>query len=223
MTPPAWMSWSSGKDSAFALQVARVEQCVDVQGLLVTVNADADRVAMHAVRRTLLEAQAERLGLPLHVVEIPSPLPQRRVRGAHGGRDDHRRAPWASSGLCSETCFLQDVRAYRERNLAGTGITPVFPLWGRPTELLARDMLAAGVRAVLTCVDPNVLPSEFSGRAFDETLLADLPEHVDPCGERGEFHTFVWDGPDFSSPIDIEIGETVCRDGFVFRDVLAAP
>ena len=119
--------------------------------------------------------------------------------------------------------FLQDVRAYRERNLAGTGITPVFPLWGRPTELLARDMLAAGVRAVLTCVDPKVLPSEFSGRAFDESLLADLPEHVDPCGERGEFHTFTWDGPGFSSPIDIEIGETVCRDGFVFRDVLAAP
>src|SRR5438552_80616 len=99
--------------------------------------------------------------------------------------------------------FLQDVRAYRERNLAGTGITPVFPLWGRSTGALARDMLAAGVRAVLTCVDPNVLPSEFSGRAFDETLLADLPHHVDPCGERGEFHTFVWDGPGFSSPIDI--------------------
>jgi uncharacterized protein (TIGR00290 family) len=221
MTPPAWMSWSSGKDSTFALQVARVDQCVDVQGLLVTVNADADRVAMHAVRRSLLEAQAARLNLPLHVVEIPSPC--------HNDVYEARMAAAMATArlagierIVFGDLFLEDVRAYRERNLAGTGITPVFPLWGRPTDLLARDMLAAGVRAVLTCVDPKVLPSDFSGRAFDETLLAELPDAVDPCGERGEFHTFVWDGPGFSSPIDIEIGETVCRDGFVFRDILAA-
>ena len=222
MAPPAWMSWSSGKDSAFALHVARAENCVDVQGLLVTVNADADRVAMHAVRRTLLEAQAERLDLPLHVVEIPSPCPD----DVYASRMEAAMTTAREAGIeqiVFGDLFLQDVREYRERNLAGTGITPVFPLWGRPTALLARDMLDAGVRAVLTCVDPKVLPSDFSGRAFDETLLADLPEHVDPCGERGEFHTFVWDGPDFSKPIDIEIGEAVCRDGFVFRDVVVAP
>ena len=221
MTPPAWMSWSSGKDSAFALEVTRVEQCVDVQGLIVTVNADADRVAMHAVRRTLLEAQAERLGLPLHVVEIPSPCPNDVYEARMAAAMTTARTAGIERIVFGDL-FLQDVRAYRERNLAGTGITPVFPLWGRPTARLARDMLAAGVRAVLTCVDPNVLSSEFSGRVFDETLLADLPDHVDPCGERGEFHTFVWDGPGFSSPIDIEIGETVWRDGFVFRDILAA-
>jgi uncharacterized protein (TIGR00290 family) len=218
---PAWMSWSSGKDSTFALHVARAEQSVDVRGLLVTVNAEANRVAMHAVRRTLLEAQADRLGLPLHVVEIPSPCP-------NDVYEARMEAAMTAAGVAGierivfGDLFLEDVREYRERNLAGTGITPVFPLWGRPTDLLARDMLAAGVRAVLTCVDPNVLPLEFSGRAFDEALLADLPEAVDPCGERGEFHTFVWDGPGFSSPIPIEVGDTVSRDGFVFCDVLAA-
>ena len=221
MTPTAWMSWSSGKDSAFALQVARVEQCVDVQGLIVTVNADADRVAMHAVRRSLLEAQAARLDLPLHVVEIPSPCPNDVYEARMAAAMTTARLAGIERIVFGDL-FLEDVRAYRERNLAGTGITPVFPLWGRPTDLLARDMLLAGVRAVLTCVDPNVLPSEFSGRAFDETLLAELPDHVDPCGERGEFHTFVWDGPGFSSPIDIELGEIVSRDGFAFRDVLAA-
>ena len=119
--------------------------------------------------------------------------------------------------------FLRDVREYRERNLGRTGIAPVFPLWDRPTDQLARDMITGGVRAVLTCVDPKVLPAEFSGRAYDDALLADLPAGVDPCGERGEFHTFVWDGPGFSSPIAIEVGERVHRDGFVFSDVVPAP
>ena len=216
------MSWSSGKDSAFALHVARVDLGIDVQGLMVCVNADADRVAMHAVRRTLLEAQAERLGLPLVVIEIPSPCPHELYAARMAAAMTAARRAGIEQIVFGDL-FLEDVRAYRERNLDGTGITPVFPLWGRPTDLLARDMLAAGVRAVLTCVDPKVLADDFSGRAFDETLLGDLPNHIDPCGERGEFHTFVWDGPGFSSPIDIEIGETVCRDGFVFRDVLAAP
>jgi uncharacterized protein (TIGR00290 family) len=214
------MSWSSGKDSAFALHVAR-EQGVDVQGLLVTMNADADRVAMHAVRRTLVETQAERLGLPLHIVEIPSPCPD----DVYAARMEAAIAVARIAGIermVFGDLFLQDVRDYRERNLAGTGITPVFPLWERPTDRLARDMIAEGVRAVLTCVDPKVLADGFSGRAFDDALLADLPDGVDPCGERGEFHTFVWDCPDFSSPIDIEIGETVARDGFVFRDVITA-
>lgn len=221
MTSRAWMSWSSGKDSAFALHVVRAERTVDVRALLVTVNAEADRVAMHAVRRGLVEAQARRLDLPVHIVEIPSPCP-----------DDVYEARIAAAVLAAREAdvdrmvfgdlFLEDVRAYRERNLADTGIIPVYPLWGRRTDVLARDMFAAGVRAVLTCVDPVVLPAEFVGRSFDETLLAEFPDGVDPCGERGEFHTFVWDGPGFSSPIDIELGEIVCRDGFVFRDVLAA-
>jgi uncharacterized protein (TIGR00290 family) len=215
------MSWSSGKDSCFALECVRREQTVDVRGLLVTVNAEFDRVAMHAVRRTLLATQAARLGLPLHVVEIPSPCPN----AVYKARMDEAMTAARAAGIEQMVfgdLFLQDVREYRERNLAPTGITPVFPLWDRPTGVLARDMLAEGVRAVLTCVDPRVLPAEFSGRPYDEALLADLPDHVDPCGERGEFHTFVWDGPGFSDPIDIEVGERVHREGFVFSDVRVA-
>ena len=221
MSPRAWMSWSSGKDSAYALHVTRVEGTVDVRALLVTMNAEADRVAMHAVRRSLLEAQAQRLGLPLHIVEIPSPCPNdvyeaRMAAAVLAARDEQVER------MVFGDLFLEDVRAYRERNLAGTGITPLFPLFGRPTDLLAREMIAAGVRAVLTCVDPRVLPAESVGRAFDEQLLADFPDGVDACGERGEFHTFVWDAPGFRAPIDIELGETVSRDGFVFRDVLTS-
>jgi len=215
------MSWSSGKDSAYALHIARADRRVDVRALLVTVNEAADRVAMHAVRRSLLEAQAERLRLPLHGVDIPSPCPnevyEARMADAVTAARDAQVERMVFGDL-----FLEDVRAYRERNLAGTGISPVFPLFGRQTDLLAREMIGSGVRAVLTCIDPRVLPAEFVGRSFDEQLLAELPEGVDPCGERGEFHTFVWDAPGFRAPIDIELGEVVSRDGFVFRDVLAA-
>jgi uncharacterized protein (TIGR00290 family) len=221
MTRRAWMSWSSGKDSAFALHAIRAERAVDVRALLVTVNAEADRVAMHAVRRSLLEAQAHRLNLPLHVVEIPSPCPNDVYEARMAGAVFAARAADVEAMIFGDL-FLDDVRVYRERNLAGSGITPLFPLWRRPTDLLARDMLAAGIRAVLTCVDPTVVPAEFVGRSFDEALLGELPAGVDPCGEHGEFHSFVWDGPDFTSPIEIELGEVVTRDGFVFRDVVAA-
>jgi uncharacterized protein (TIGR00290 family) len=215
------MSWSSGKDSAFALHVVRAERAVEVLALLVTINADADRVAMHAVRRSLLEAQAQRLGIPLHIVEIPSPCPNEVYE------ERMAAAVWSAreagvDRMVFGDLFLEDVRAYRERNLADTGITPIFPLWGRRTDLLARDMLAAGVRAVLTCVDPLVLSAEYVGRDYDETLLSELPASIDPCGERGEFHTFVWDAPGFSSPIDVELGDIVSRDGYVFQDVLTA-
>ncbi len=219
--PPAWMSWSSGKDGAFALHVTRTECDVEVAGLLVTVNAEADRVAMHAVRRSLLEAQAVRLDLPLHVVEIPSPCPNDVYEARMADALAAARGAGVERVVFGDL-FLEDVRAYREAHLAGTGIAPVFPLWGRPTDQLALQMLDAGVKAVLTCVDPAALSAEFAGRSFDESLLADLPEGVDPCGERGEFHTFVWDCPEFSSPIDIELGDVVTRDGFVFCDVLAA-
>jgi uncharacterized protein (TIGR00290 family) len=215
------MSWSSGKDSAFALEVVRAEATVEVAALLVTMNAESDRVAMHAVRRDLLEAQAARLGLPLHVVEIPSPCPNDVYERRMAGAVDAARADGVERMVFGDL-FLEDVREYRERNLAGTGLAPEFPLWGRRTDELARDMLANGIRAVLTCVDPRVMPAELAGRAFDEALLHELPPGVDPCGERGEFHTFVWDAPGFRSPIDIEVGEVVEREGFVFCDVGAA-
>jgi uncharacterized protein (TIGR00290 family) len=215
----AWMSWSSGKDSAFALAAAQRDPDLEVVGLLVTINAAADRVAMHAVRRALLEAQADRLGLPLHIVEIPSPCPNDVYAEKMGAAMDDARADGVQRIVFGDL-YLEDVREYRVHALAGTGIDPVFPLWRRPTHTLARDMLAGGVRAVLTCVDPRQLPASFAGRAFDDALLTDLPAGVDPCGENGEFHTFVWDGPGFSSPIGIETGEVAERDGFVFCDVL---
>jgi uncharacterized protein (TIGR00290 family) len=216
-----WMSWSSGKDSAFALAEARADPELDVVGLLVTMNAAADRVAMHAVRRALLEAQAARLGLPLHVVEIPSPCPNEVYEARMTEAMDTARRDGIERVVFGDL-FLEDVRDYRCRALAPTGIEPVFPLWQRPTERLAHEMVAAGVRAILTCVDPRVLPASFAGRAFDEALLNDLPEDVDKCGERGEFHSFVWDGPGFSAPIPVATGEVVERDGFVFCDVLPA-
>jgi uncharacterized protein (TIGR00290 family) len=217
----AWTSWSSGKDSTLALHVARTDLGLDVRALLVTVNADADRVAMHAVRRSLLEAQAERLGIPLHIVEIPAPCPN-DVYETRIGAAVATAVAGGIERMVFGDIFLEDVRAYREAHLADTGIRPVFPLWQRPTDRLARDMLAAGIRAVLTCVDPNVLPAEFAGRTYDAELLADLPPGVDPCGEGGEFHTFVFDGPGFRAPIDVELGERVERDGFVFCDVVPA-
>lgn len=223
MTPPgsrrAWMSWSSGKDSTFALAAIRAQ--VEITGLLTTVNADADRVAMHAVRRELLEAQARRLGLALHAVDIPYPCPNEVYESLMGEAVATARADSVDAMVFGDL-YLRDVRDYRERMLAGTGIEPLFPLWGLPTERLAREMIDTGVRAVLTCVDPAQLPAEFAGRSFDAQLLADFPDGVDPCGERGEFHTFVWDGPGFSSPIDVEVGDVVERDGFVFCDVLPA-
>lgn len=217
----AWMSWSSGKDSAFALNAVRTGGDVDVVGLLTTVNSTTDRVAMHAVRRELLEAQAASLRLPLHVVELPWPCPnevyEQRMREAVRTAVDAGVERMVFGDL-----FLPDIRAYREERLAGTGLSPAFPLWRRPTKLLAQEMGHAGVRAVLTCVDPSQLPPEFAGRWFDADLLEELPDGCDPCGENGEFHTFVVDGPGFSYPLDVTVGEVVERDGFVFADVIPA-
>ena len=216
------MSWSSGKDSAFALHAVREQGAVDVTGLLTTVNADADRVAMHAVRRNLLEAQADRLGLPLHMIELPSPCPN----DVYELKMAEAMAAAAASGIDHVVfgdLFLADVRAYREQALAGSGITPLFPLWGRSTEQLAGEMIAAGVGAIVTCVDPAQLSPRFAGRHFDAAFLDDLPAGVDPCGEHGEFHTFVWAAPPFRAPIDVEVGDIVQRDGFVYCDVVPAP
>ena len=201
-----------------ALSVARSGGTLEVTGLLSTVNADAGRVAMHAVRRELLEAQADRLGLALFTVEIPSSCSSERYESRMAEAIGLARANGVTRVIFGDL-FLRDVRAYREGHLAGTGVSPVFPLWDRPTDLLAKEMIESGLKAVITCVDPAQLPGEFAGRSFDAQLLTELPEGVDPCGEHGEFHTFVWDGPGFRSPIDIEIGQIVARDGFVFCDL----
>ena len=212
------MSWSSGTDSTMALVLIRRDEEIDLVALLVTMNAVADRVAMHAVRRALVEAQADRLGLALNVIEIPSPCTNEVYELRMSEAIDSALADNVEHFVFGDL-FLEDVRSYREEKLAGTGISPLFPLWGQPTDTLAQSMIGSGVQAVVTCVDPSRIPASFAGRFFDGSLLADLPPDVDPCGERGEFHTFVFGGPGFSSPIDIEVGEIVERDGFVFCDV----
>jgi uncharacterized protein (TIGR00290 family) len=217
--PRAWMSWSSGKDSTAALHTVRTTGEVEVVGLLTTVNTTADRVAMHAVRRSLLEAQADALGLPLHVIELPWPCPNEIYEGRMRTAVTDARESGVEYMVFGDL-FLEDIRAYREQSLKGSGITPLFPLWQRPTDQLARDMLALGVRAVITCVDPAQAPRSMAGRWYDERLLAELPSKVDPCGENGEFHTFVVSGPGFSRALNVTVGEIVERDGFVFADVV---
>ena len=217
--PKALLCWSSGKDSAWTLHVLRQRREVDVVGLLTTINAAHARVAMHAVRVALLEAQAQAAGLPLWQVPIPSPCSNQEYEAAMG--EAVRKALAAGiTTMAFGDLFLEDVRRYRETQLAGTGLTPIFPIWGLPTDALARDMVQAGLKARLTCVDPKQLPASFAGREFDTALLNDLPVSVDPCGERGEFHTFAYAGPMFRHPVPIQTGEIVTRDGFVFADLL---
>lgn len=205
-----------------ALHTIRSAEKFEVTGLLSTVNAVADRVSMHAVRRTLLQAQADALGLPLTVVELPQPCDNTIY--------EQQMAAAIASAAAEDTghiifgdLLLDDVRAYREQRMAATGITPLFPLWGRPTDVAAGDIIACGIRAIVTCVDPAQAPADLAGRWYDRTFLADLPLGVDPCGENGEFHTFVVDGPGFANPLDVRVGDIVERDGFVFADVLAVP
>ena len=212
------LSWSSGKDSAWALHALRRAD-VPVVGLLTTINQAFDRVAMHAVRRSLLDAQARSIGIPLWPVPLPWPCSNEDYERIMG--DVCRQAKTEGiECVAFGDLYLPDVRAYRERQLTETGLTPLFPLWGLPTDALAREMLAGGLKARITCVDPNVLPPSFAGREFDQALLADLPAGVDPCGEKGEFHTFAYGGPVFREPIPISSGEVVERDGFVFADLL---
>ncbi len=217
----ALLSWSTGKDSAWSLHVLRQRPDVEVVGLFTTVNAAFDRVAMHAVRRRLLEAQAAAAGLPLHVIEIPWPCPNEAYEAALGAFVSEQKAQGIDA-MAFGDLFLEDIRAYRETKLAGSGIEPVFPLWGCETGALAREMIGGGLKARLTCVDPKKLAPSFAGRAFDETLLADLPEGIDPCGENGEFHTCVFAGPMFAQPIHMQLGGVHERDGFVFADLLPA-
>ena len=212
------LAWSSGKDSAWALHMLR-RRNVEVGALLTTINEAADRVAMHGVRRTLAEAQSEAAGVPLWKVPLPWPCTNEdyESRMAEACR---RAVAEGFDAIAFGDLFLRNVRDYRERQLAGSGLTPLFPLWEIPTASLARDMIAAGLRARITCVDSTVLDGGFAGREFDHRLLADLPERVDPCGENGEFHTFVCDGPMFRAPVEVEAGEVRKIDGFVYADLL---
>jgi uncharacterized protein (TIGR00290 family) len=219
----ALLSWSSGKDSAWALHVLRQQADIEVIGLLTTFNQSAGRVAMHAVRRELVDLQAEATGLPLWAVELPWPC-SNEIYEARMGDAVNRARRAGVTHLAFGDLFLEDIRAYRIRQLAGSGIDPLFPLWGLPadTPLLARKMLDSGLKAVLTCVDPAQLDARFVGRDFDEAFLRDLPATVDPCGEHGEFHTFCSAGPMFACPIQIHRVETRLCDKFWFADLAAS-
>jgi uncharacterized protein (TIGR00290 family) len=217
---PIYLSWSSGKDSAWSLHTLRQRQDVEVVGLLTTINEAAQRVAMHAVRETLLDAQAEAAGLPLIKVPIPYPCSNEAYEAAMTQALGEVRARGVDT-MAFGDLFLEDIRQYREQRLAAAGFRALFPLWRANTFALARQMLEGGLRAHLTSVDPKQLPAAFCGRAFDHRLLGELPRGVDPCGENGEFHSFVWDGPMFRAPIAVRVGETVERDGFFYADVLS--
>jgi len=215
------LSWSSGKDSAWALHILRRTPDVEVVGLMTTMNEVHQRVAIHAVRLELLERQAEALGLPVQVIDLPSPCTNPQYEAAMGKFVDESKRHGIEC-MAFGDLFLADIKEYREAKLAGTGIAPLFPLWLMPTDRLATEMIANGLRAVVTCVDPQQLPLSFAGREFNEQFLADLPDDVDPCGERGEFHTFAFDGPMFEKPVGIQKGEVVERDGFGYADLLPA-
>jgi uncharacterized protein (TIGR00290 family) len=212
------VSWSSGKDSAWMLHVLKQDPAIEIGGLLTTMNEQFDRVAMHAVRRRLVEAQAGAASVPLRTVLLPWPCTneeyETRMRRAVA-----QAVAEGFTHVAFGDLFLEDVRRYREDKLAGTGLTPLFPIWGIPTDRLAAEMVENGLRSVLTCVNPKHLDRSFAGREFDRALLADLPADVDKCGERGEFHSFAYDGPMFHHPLAVTVGEVVDRDGFVFADV----
>ncbi|MGZ4818199.1 MAG: Dph6-related ATP pyrophosphatase [Terriglobales bacterium] len=217
------VSWSGGKDSAWALHVVRTRGDCEVVALLTTMNAAFDRVAMHAIRREVVEAQARAAGLPLWTVPLPWPCSNEHYETAMS-QACKRSLSEGVSGFVFGDLFLADIRAYREKQLAGTGLEPIFPLWLQPTADLAREMISAGLRARLTCVDPKQIASSFAGQEFDAKLLSDLPATCDPCGEKGEFHTCMYAGPMFASELRIENGEVAVRDGFVFADMkLNAP
>jgi len=212
------ISWSSGKDSAWTLHTLRQQGGCEIVGLVTTINEAFDRVAMHAVPTALLERQAAAAGVELWKVPIPHPCSNLEYEAAMRALIERARAAGVTR-MAFGDLFLEDIRAYRERQLADTGLTPMFPLWQQPTRGLAAAMIDAGLAAVLTCVDPRTLSANFAGRTFDRALLADLPSEVDPCGERGEFHTFAYSGPMFAASIPVAVGEVVTRDGFVFADL----
>jgi uncharacterized protein (TIGR00290 family) len=217
--PKALISWSSGKDSAFSLYEVRRAGDFDVVGALTTVTETFERVSIHGVRREILRAQCEAAGLPQRIVPIPYPCPN-EIYEARMGEAVASAVREGITHMIFGDLFLADIRAYREQKLAGTGITPIFPLWERPTPTLAQAMIASGLEAYLATVDLKKLPAEFAGRRFDAQLLADLPDGIDPCGENGEFHTCVVAGPMFSRRLPVETGERVIRDGYAYCDLV---
>lgn len=217
--PKACVSWSSGKDSAFALWEARRAGALDIVAVLTTVNETHARVAMHGVRDALLDRQVAALGLPCLKVSIPSPCPNEIYEARMREATERLRQDGVTHMVFGDL-FLEDIRAWREERLREAGMTGVYPLWARDTAALARDMIDCGLVAHLTCIDPRRLDRSFAGRRFDAALLGDLPADVDPCGENGEFHTVVTAGPMFSAPIPVSVGEVIERDGFVFADVI---
>jgi len=215
------LSWSSGKDSAWSLHLLRQNPDFQVVALITTINEQFDRVAMHAVRRELVEAQAAAADLPLWPVPLPWPCSNEQYEDRMG-QVCRRAVNDGIECIAFGDLFLADIRAYREKQLAGSGLEPIFPVWQLPTRQLALDMLKAGLRAKITCVDPKVLSPDFVSRDFDSAFLNDLPSSADPCGENGEFHSFVYDGPMFREPVGVQLGEIVQRDGFVFADLQPA-
>jgi uncharacterized protein (TIGR00290 family) len=217
----ALLSWSSGKDSAWSLHLLRQNPEYEIVGLLTTFNREADRVAMHGVRRALVQAQAAAAGIPLWEVELPWPCSNEDYESAMLATC---KKAVASSIECVAfgDLFLRDIREYREKQLRDTGLQPLFPVWEIPTRKLAEEMIAAGLRAKLACIDTKQISADFAGREFDAQLLSDLPASADPCGENGEFHSFVYAGPMFERPVAIEVGEIVTRDQFVYADLIAA-
>jgi uncharacterized protein (TIGR00290 family) len=221
LKPKTLLSWSSGKDSAWTLHVLRQQNVVEVVGLLTTMNEKFQRVAMHSTRRDLVRAQAQATGLPLWEIPLPWPCSNEEYESAMG-RACAQAVEQGITAMAFGDLFLEDVRKYREDRLKGTGLEPLFPVWGLDTRKLIDEMLDAGVRARIVCVDPKKLPEHFAGQDISRELLGQFPSGIDPCGEQGEFHTFVHAGPMFSSAIPIQSGEVVTRDGFVFADVLSS-
>ncbi len=214
----ALVSWSSGKDSAWALHLLRGLN-LEIVGLVTTLNQAFDRVAMHGVRRALLEAQARATGIPLWPVPLPWPCSNEEYERIMSGVC-RRAVALGIDTMVFGDLYLADIRKYRERQLQGTGLKPLFPLWGIPTNALAREMIESGLKAKIACVDPKVLPGSFAGRDFDHAFLAELPAGVDPCGENGEFHSLAYDGPMFHEPLSVSVGEIIEKDGFIFADLV---
>jgi uncharacterized protein (TIGR00290 family) len=215
------VSWSSGKDSAWTLHRLRQRDDIEVVGLMTTVNQAFDRVAMHSTRTQVLEAQAAAAGLPLRKISLPWPCSNEQYESCMGECVRAMKAEGVQAVAFGDL-FLEDIRAYREKQLAGTGLEPLFPLWLEPTDKLAREMISGGLKAKLVCVDPKKLDRKFAGREFDTELLRELPSSIDPCGENGEFHTCVCAGPMFGGEIPLLAGEVVERDGFVYCDAIPA-
>lgn len=212
--------WSGGKDSALALRALRADSKFDVRVLLTTVTQDYDRISIHGVRRALLEAQTAALGVPLQIVAVPARCTNAQYEAAMGAAMQRLRAQNIAC-VAAGDLFLRDVRDYREAMLNSHGMRAHFPLWNRDTTELAREFIGAGYQAILSCVDTHALDASFAGRAFDVALLRDLPPNIDPCGENGEFHSFVWNGPGFNAPVKCQRGEVVVREErFAFCDLL---